>query len=133
MFIKQQIENDLKTIINSKFTNDLGVNVDLCIAKCYNAAWNEVSDCISKMHSPTQLTGTDSRNVLYKRYGDYDFALIALVLIAKKWRNNLSQEAKKNLIDNLLVKRGKNVLSNLRFQRSIISNVYCKIICIKIK
>jgi len=86
------------------------INSDLVLIKCYFNMWTEINGWLEKSYLPGKV-GTDFKIFGIGRDGDYDFSLVALTLIAKKWSNNLSQKAKNNLINNILTQKGNNLLS----------------------
>lgn len=86
------------------------LNSDLILIKCYFNMWSEINAWLEKSHL-TGKVGTEFKIFGIGRDGDYDFSLVALTLIAKKWSNNLSQKAKNNLINNILTQKGNNLLS----------------------
>ena len=62
------------------------VNSDLILIKCYNNMWSEVNGWLEKNFTPGKV-GTEFKIFGFGKDGDYDFSLVALTLIAKKWKN----------------------------------------------
>lgn len=85
------------------------ISSDLVLVKCYNNMWPEVNGWLEKNFTPGKV-GTEFKIFGFGKDGDYDFSLVSLTLIAKKWKNNLSQKAYRNLIDNLLTQKENNLL-----------------------
>lgn len=114
--INDKIEQEIKFLSEIDMSDDSAstiIDTDVLLAKCYHEKWSEIDAYFSRSRSPG-TAGTSYQFVLYGKniinvLGDYDFALIPLSLIAKKFSNNISGTSFKNLM-NLLNYRGKNLL-----------------------
>ena len=103
-------------ILNKKFEelsliplSGTDINSDLLLAKCKANMWSEVNGWLEKQFNPGKV-GTEFKILGFGKDGDYDFTLVGLTLIAKKWGNKLTQKAKDNLINNLLTQKENNLL-----------------------
>ncbi len=103
-------------ILNKKFEelsliplSGTNINSDLLLAKCKANMWSEVNGWLEKHFNPGKV-GTEFKILGFGKDGDYDFTLVGLTLIAKKWGNKLTQKAKDNLINNLLTQKENNLL-----------------------
>ena len=105
---------------------------DQVLAKCATGQFDAVSAWLCDKKPPS-LPGTDFRVGPIGRHGDYDFTLIILTVVAKKWLDDLSPAASQNLLDNLLVLKGANLLAERWFlglipeteNHLLLSNVSC--------
>jgi hypothetical protein len=103
-------------ILNKKFEelsliplSGADINSDILLAKCRANMWQEVNGWLEKQFTPGKV-GTEFKIMGFGKDGDYDFTLVGLTLIAKKWGDKLSQKARDNLINNLLTQKENNLL-----------------------
>lgn len=109
MFIIDKLNKKFEELSLIPLSNT-DINSDIILIKCYFNMWVEINTWLEKPHLPGKV-GTEFKILGFGKDGDYDFSLVTLTLIAKKWSNNLSQKAKNNLINNILTQKGNNLLS----------------------
>lgn len=94
------------------------INSDVLLFKCNAGMWKEVNNWLEINHTPGKV-GTEFKILGFGKDGDYDFSLVGLTLIAKKWKNNLSEKAYTNLVNNLLTQKENNLLPEKWFLKLI--------------
>lgn len=108
MIITEKINKKIEELSLTPLSGS-DINSDTLLYKCYFGMWSEVNGWLEKQFTPGKV-GTDFKILGFGKDGDYDFTLVGLTLIAKKWGDKLSQKAKDNLINNLLTQKGNNLL-----------------------
>jgi hypothetical protein len=132
MLITDLVLSRLKEFSEIPLASDDSLLPDLVLAKCAVGQFQAVSTWLCDKKPPSH-PGTDFRIGPFGRHGDYDFTLIALTVVAKKWLTDLSPAAGQNLLDNLLVLKGPNLLAEKWFlglipeseNHLLLSNVSC--------
>jgi len=87
------------------------LNADLLLIKCYFGMFNQVNSWLEDSYNMNPgVPGTQFKILGFGKNGDYDFSLVSLMIIIQKYKDNLSEKAKNNLIDYLLIPKGTDLL-----------------------